>query len=391
MYPLFSGSVSYAHEDINTALYGRRSKQLTVEKKKTKISMGSFDFIKGIGIIFVILSHTIGGYSASPSLIMRFIENSVFLIEKALMPMFFIISGYRFRENSVKKMLKKTFSELMIPYLIITGAYAVLYPIVNYPAYLSWEASFARSKQFVVAFLLGWTEAGEPFLNYELAWCTAAWFFFALFIGTNVLNLIMKAKKEYQRAAFIGISLSLSYFLTRKGFLLFCIPQGLQAAVYAYFGYLLKKYRIIERIINNVWVYMVLLPIYYIEYKWGSYDMSQGDFGIAFLEVIGTSASGLLLMLLSIHVSQHDLRGLEWVSSIGCYSYWLLSIHAVEMEVIPWYFMPLLLPNHLLIALFCELLIKVIIMTITCILLKRLSKLRYYRRRMVLHGKQRIH
>lgn len=360
---------------------------MTDTKKPIKIRLGSFDFIKGLGIILVILSHTIGRYSASPSPVIRFTEFSVLLVAKVLMTMFFLISGYSFRANSPKKMLKKSFSELMVPYLIIMGAYAVLYPIVNYPAYSSFKASVARSTQFVAAFLLGWTSSGRTFLNYELAWCTAAWFFFALFIAMNVLNLIMKAKKETYRAALVILCVSSGYFMVKYDFLLFCIPQGLQAVAYCYVGYLLKKYRIIERIIDKVWVYAALALVYFMEYRWGTFDMSQGEFGVLFLELIGTISSALLLMLISIHVSRHELRCLEWISTIGFYSYWLLSIHAVEMEVIPWYYMPLTMPNHLLLAFICELLIKIVIMTTVCMLLKHLSKLRYQRRRIALNGK----
>ena len=93
------------------------------------------------------------------------------------------------------------------------------------------------------------------------------------------------------------------------------------------------------------------------------------------------------MMRISIHVSRHELRCLERISTIGFYSYWLLSIHAVEMEVIPWYYMPLTMPNHLLLAFICELLIKIVIMTTVCMLLKHLSKLRYQRRRIALNGK----
>ena len=354
---------------------------MTAVQKPVRIRLGSFNFIKGLGIILVVLSHTIGRYSGSPSLIIRFIMTCI-MASKALMPMFFIVFGYSFKAAETKKMLKKSFSELLVPYLIVMGAYAVLYPIANYPAYGSWQPAFARSAQFVTAFLLGWTRAGYSFLNYELAWCTAAWFFLTLFVAANVFNLILKLKDQKHVFLAVFFAYSLSFVLVDIGFFLYCIPQALQMVAYCYVGYVLKEYRIIERILNHVWTYVILVSVFFMAYKWGTIDVSQGIFGKYILDFIGMSASGLLLMLLSIHISRFEVRALEWISNIGVYSYWLIIVHAIEMEVIPWYFMPLSMPDHLLIAFFIEILIKIVIMTVTCILMKEIAKRRYRRRRL---------
>ena len=354
---------------------------MTVANKNARIRLNSFDFMKGIGIILVVVSHSFGRYSESSSPIIGIIMTCL-MASKGLMPMFFIITGYSFRETPLKKKLKKTFSELMMPYFIIMGTYAVLYPIANYSGYRSWTLAFDQAKRYVAAFLLGWTQSGETFLDYRLAWCTAAWFLLALFIAMNVLNLVLKMKKECQRAICMILCLSMSWFLAEDVSLLFCIPQGLRAACYCYVGYLIKKYGIVERIVDNAWTYVILLLIYFMEYKWGIIDMSQGIFGRPVLDFVGTSASGLLLMLISIHISRKELRGLKWCSTIGMYSYWLICIHAIEMDVLPWYFLPLSMPDHLIIAFFIEILIKIVIMTVTCILMKEIAKRRYRRRRL---------
>ena len=82
--------------------------------KKTKINMGTFDLVKGLSMILIVLDHMISHYDLTAIVP----ENSALFILAFLMrvigvginPVFFVIRGYMFKEKPARKMLKKSFS-----------------------------------------------------------------------------------------------------------------------------------------------------------------------------------------------------------------------------------------------------------------------------------------
>lgn len=66
----------------------------------------TFDIMKGIGIIAMIIGHC-----GLP----KTITSIIFMWH---MPLFFIISGYFFKVNPIKEFFAKNFRSLMIPYLL---------------------------------------------------------------------------------------------------------------------------------------------------------------------------------------------------------------------------------------------------------------------------------
>ena len=74
------------------------------------------------------------------------------------------------------KMLKKTFSDLIIPYLLFMVGYAVIFPLTYYrAAYGGWiQPTMVRTAQYVVAFLFGFGPIGTVILGFETDWYVAA-------------------------------------------------------------------------------------------------------------------------------------------------------------------------------------------------------------------------
>lgn len=65
----------------------------------------TFDIIKGIGILLVIIGHLAHGYGVLIPIIYTF-----------HMPLFFIVSGYFYKEKGVIELLKRDFRLLIVPY-----------------------------------------------------------------------------------------------------------------------------------------------------------------------------------------------------------------------------------------------------------------------------------
>ena len=109
-----------------------------MEKTKIKINLGSFDLAKGFGILSVILGHALSYYDIERSRGLQLLIPYLKMIAPGIMPMFLIIIGYRFRETTFKKMLKKTFQDFIVPYFWVMIGYAIVYPIVMMVLYKSW-------------------------------------------------------------------------------------------------------------------------------------------------------------------------------------------------------------------------------------------------------------
>lgn len=355
---------------------------LRTASRSGSIKLGIFAFAKGIGIILVILTHTFAHLDLEQSTSLCLIKMLVDCTKAGLMPMFFVISGFGLIKRAPGKMLKKTFSELVIPYLWVMAAYAVIFPLTYcYSAYNGqWEPTIDRTLQYLVAFVLGIGANGTVVFGHETAWCTAAWFFLALFVALNVLNLILRNKNTAVQIACVILCLILGAVLFHFNFFFYCIPQGLMAVGYCYVGYTLKRYRLLDQLQSCKWIYLILLPIFFAELIGGYFDLCRGQFRNVFLDYLGAGCSGILLMLLGIHFGKPEWKGLNRINQLGLYTYWIFAIHAVEMEALPWWYWEKKWTRNPWAALVLELAIKSLIFFICCTLLKANIKHQYSRK-----------
>lgn len=214
---------------------------------------------------------------------------------------------------------------------------------------------------------------------------TAVWFFLALFIALNLLNLIIKCKKPAQRISLVIVCILAGYFLVLRGIDYYCIPQGLMAVGCCYVGYLLKKFNLLERGFTSGRPYLVLVPLFLIQGCFGKLNLATGEFQWGLLDYFAAIGSALLLLDVSLKADRFEGKVMNFIREIGAYSYWILCIHSVEETCMQWWLFAEIMPNQLL-ACFCELLLKILILTAGCAILKKISQ-KKYRRRMLQYAK----
>ena len=357
------------------------------QRKSTKLTIGSFDLLKGVAIIVMILSHTIGRYDLQRYFPQGGILNIFAYIGPVSIPAFFVISGMGFREKSPSAMLKKTFSDIMIPYFLVMGSYALFFPLVRYPFTGYWNEVFTYAIRYVAAFLLGNIQYGRIVFGQEIYWCTSMWFFLALFVALNVLNGIVKIKRVSVQVICVLLLTLLGNYLYANDCFWFCIDRGLRSLGFCYIGYVVKKYKLYDCLQGNLWTYLITLPIFFLLPKLEQLDET------VFLYVLSTyfaeCCCTLPLVFAGVALGKRDWVGTSWLKKIGMYSYWIVCIHGFETEAFPWYIMSQSLRHRPIFAFCLELSIKAVFIIGMCVILKKIANWRY-RRKMRAYGKREI-
>lgn len=356
-----------------------------VQRKPTKLTIGSFDLLKGVAIVLMILSHTIGRYDLQRSSLLSGLLNILGYIGPVSIPAFFVISGMGFREKSHAAMLKKTFKDTMIPYLLVTASYAVLFPLVRYPFSGSWSEVFTYAIRYVAAFLLGNIQYGRIVYGYEVYWCTAMWFFLALFIALNILNCIVKIKRLGVQIICVVFLALLGVYMGAKDYYLFSVYNGLQAVGYCYIGYVIQKYKLFDYLRKNVLTYVFGVSMLLLQTKILQWDqlllITQCVYYVAMCACLP------MVIVVGARLGNEDLAGTSWIKTIGMYSYWIVCIHSFETEAFPWYMMSQSLQSRPLFAFCLEAVIKTAFIVYICKAIKKIANWRY-RRKMRSYGKQ---
>lgn len=351
-----------------------------LETKNLRINLTTFDLVKGSAMLFIILGHKLSYYNLNKVELLGPILPIVFFLQYGINPMFFMIAGLGFKRQPTGKFLKKTFSDLMKPYFYVMIAYAVCFPIIHHALYGWWPGAITETIRFLLAFVLGLPKPGKIFLGYELYECTIVWFFLSLFIAQNILNQISRIKKEITQTLIVFVCFLTGYLLSRMEFNYYCIPQGLLGVGYCYAGYLIKKHTLYKSK-RLPWICVGLALISAWESAFGDFSMGYGVFKYGFVECIMAGCSGMLALLLGIVINQFEWKCLAPLRSVGTYTYWIMCIHAVEMCCIPWYRWSAAMAEHPFLGYWMEVLFSALIITVGCLVLKKIAKYKYNTRR----------
>lgn len=354
------------------------------KNKKYRITLGTFDLIKGLGMIIVIVGHMVSYYNINKLWPVYPVFAVAFLISSSIMPMFFMITGHGMKARPCLEVLKKSISELLIPYFRVAGYIIVLFPLCHYACFRYLPGAMSEMLRYAVAFLLGIPKPGKMIFGMSSYWCSAVWFFLALFIAINVLNLILKIKNDNLRTVIVWLCLLGSFVCFYFDFNYFCLPQGLMATFFCYAGCILKKYKMAEGIcgspifkrITVIGILIVLL----VQIFFGSMNLAYGT-AINPLGCLAAIIGGTLCLCLSIKTNNLEGKLFEWIRKLGVYSYWIICIHTVEETCIPWYYWSEMNKDHQIFAFTVELLIKFVLIVLVCTLLKKLSQYKYAKRR----------
>lgn len=345
-----------------------------------RITLGSFNFIKGFAILMVIMGHMGYFYDLSQMKLLQSIYAGMTFLSGGLMPAFMIISGFGFKQKRVGVMLKSTFHSLIIPYLWVAGIFLVTYFIANFIGYgsLAWSAEVTL--RWAMAFALGIPKSGHWLWGYEVLHCSAVWFFMALFLAMNLLNGILRVKRPMLRLGLVLLCVLLGYWMLAHDINYYCIPQGLLSVGFCYIGYLLKQHNLLTRRLSWAQFFAFAVGTILARALFGNLNMALGVAESGLWSYAANAAMAILIVYVGLLVgTEHS--SLNWIRNVGLHSYWILCIHTIEDGCMQWELFIHAMPNQY-IAWFGELAIKAVIIYSFCALLGKIQRMKFKRKRM---------
>ncbi|NCC19235.1 MAG: hypothetical protein EOM29_09890 [Bacteroidia bacterium] len=176
------------------------------------------DIAKGIGIMLVVYTHT-----------KCYAHDAIYIF---IMPLFFALSGYFFNEGrTIKENIKNKFNSLIIPYIFYFILVQCLFILVH--------------KFFYQDIYFAWGMFFKPY------WAVGPmWFFWGLFFTSVFFTLIAKVFKKTYLIILLSLIFSIGgYFLSiYKIQIPLYIDSALSMTIFYAFGYLLKKYNVVEKL-----------------------------------------------------------------------------------------------------------------------------------------------
>ena len=256
----------------------------------------SFDIMKGIGIILMLLAH-------DPRILGQ--EPYYRIVFSFHMPLFFIISGYFFNSNkSGLSIIKNNSRRLLVPYLItvcmiffffILGKFLHSYfrnDFVSYVKSLLWNCN-DRPIWFLIA----------------LFWCKILFFYLDKYINKwgNVIIFVV---------SFVS-TLCAKYFL-----LPFCVLQGMSAMLFFYMGYKWKNIRYRQFIVPLLFLFWIVGICY------SHVDMRIVSYGMFPIDVLGACGGTIFIYYLSKYIEKIQCLA-HVMAEIGILSMAILCFHTM--------------------------------------------------------------
>lgn len=285
------------------------------------------DIAKGIAIICVILGHL--GISNINKIVFTF-----------HVPIFFFITGFFTNTNlSIKDFIKHKVKTLIIPYLF-TCLVIIFLATLEYGIFIDKESAIQTFKEWVYASIYG---AGDSYsYPFHIKAIGALWFLLATFWGSIFLRIILTIKNGTGTKITIVLILFIIGYWSRNLFWFpFSIQAGCCSTLFLYFGYLLniskneiKQFSIEIKAVGTLFALLTWLD--FIK-NFQSFWLVHCDIGRGIIDIFGCICGCYIITLLSWYIETHIHILSKILSFLGKYSLFMLCIHNIELNILPWW------------------------------------------------------
>lgn len=215
------------------------------------------DIAKFIAMFLVVFEHVVLAFKLDDTSYIAYFRNVVVNFH---MPLFFLISGYLYKQKSKAENYEKILWALVIPYFIYQFLYLPM-KLGYYHLYEHIPLNIASIKCFV-GILLG-DNLGTVGSKYALSVCPACWFIMVMIQLRFIFAQVNMNLKNLTIISIIAFAL-LKYLKLANIDLYFCLDNTLYAIPYFVFGFCLKNYfnNVIEFINKHHLILFTVLLIF---------------------------------------------------------------------------------------------------------------------------------
>ena len=298
----------------------------------------TFDIARGLGMILIIMGHTFTNGAFKPyAFTTGAVIHAVSLMAFAAnLPIFFVVSGYFYREKRLPDVIKGGVNTLLVPYVAANAIWLVINLAFN----------FTNLKTGLLSILFGFGSVGMTIHNTFVPPIGALWFLIALFLATIIFQIVMKIKIWPLRTIAIVIMFSIGAWLGTQQPLPWSIAAVLQSQIYLYFGMLwanaMKRVYLNAKLVKIV-LGFIGLGFWVLSARSGAYWLNIGVANNVILATLGGIGSSLMLIMVGQLFATNKFGVLP--SDVGRYSILVLIVHVLEMPLfdrIVVHFVPLL-------------------------------------------------
>lgn len=273
----------------------------------------TFDILKGIGILLMVLGH----YFTSESIIRVYIYSFH-------MPLFMLISGYFYKPKEVMIQVRRDVRSLIVPYLFVCIVIFINRLVLNNEPFC--ETLKANLYSFLWAMPIN-SQLGQM----NILSVGPLWFLLAIFWVRFLYNVLFRNFKEWTMAIVVVVSLVAMYFNAFVTLPL-ALLAGFTNLLFYCIGHLIRKYQVLIYLDKHRWTLILALVFWLLMGRKSQLNASYQTLYLAYpVEIITALAGTYLFYSLSrLVAAKTDFLSNQLVLW-GKYSLVALCFHAMPL------------------------------------------------------------
>lgn len=284
--------------------------------KSASYPLGMFDLIKGIGMMFVVLFHSLSFADVS-----GWIVCAVWSLGY-MMSCFFSVSGFQFRPGTVKQTAKR-YAKTYLPMYLRLAAAVLLFMLI-------------RRRESLLSYLVGFSlgvfypkMAG----TFYIGGIGLGWFVLGLLWGSILLSLVLKIKNSWVRAICVLVLTALRPVFDTEQTDYFCLYRALEALPAMYVGYCMYSRNLLSA---NETGWKRILPYCLAVLMIPSIFSESDAWWMGAVVILGDLIWSYAAICFSRDTVHKSGVLLELIRKIGRYTPWIITIHGMEMLCFEW-------------------------------------------------------
>lgn len=343
-------------------------------------NIGMFNIFRGLGMLFIIFKHTFSSFGLwvphgdvlSVGLVLQYLFD---MVDFAIMPAFFIMSGFGLRKTKFSKCVKRQAQSLLIPYLYTMLATTILHFVIHYASFRYLPGAISATESVIGGFLVGAPET-LYLEQIKLFFVGPAWYILSLFWGWCLLNLILDKTSGNVTHIVVAVVTVIGWAWGDRNIvpmrMPYCLPIGLVATGFLYIGYLAKKNKWLSKDFPKAAYWLAgIICLLINSYGWrtiGGDAMVFGAWLFGPLSIVTDGILGFMLVKWFMRWNRYSGIVVDAFSYIGRKALLFFCVHTVEYTAVPWYMFVEMFGKGsrkgLLILFVCRLLLDTVIVNI---------------------------